>query len=98
MVGISIIFCFKQKTAYDVRMMDWSSVVCSSDPLIGRPVTTTGFGLARAAETAAVQPAGPEPRISRRQCLEVLMYTRGRNETCLEPVETTALRATLRDH
>src|SRR3546814_8158840 len=24
-------FCFKQKTAYDVRISDWSSDVCSSD-------------------------------------------------------------------
>src|SRR3546814_1975882 len=26
-----IFFCFKQKTAYDLRMSDWSSDVCSSD-------------------------------------------------------------------
>src|SRR3546814_2233875 len=25
------IFCFKQKTAYEVRISDWSSYVCSSD-------------------------------------------------------------------
>src|SRR3546814_14166687 len=25
------VFCFKQKTAYDVRISDWSSDVCSSD-------------------------------------------------------------------
>src|SRR3546814_10368189 len=25
------IFCFKQKTAYEVRISDWSSDVCSSD-------------------------------------------------------------------
>src|SRR3546814_4338342 len=24
-------FCFKQKTAYEMRMSDWSSDVCSSD-------------------------------------------------------------------
>src|SRR3546814_8931254 len=24
-------FCFKQKTAYDMRISDWSSDVCSSD-------------------------------------------------------------------
>src|SRR3546814_3727397 len=24
-------FCFKQKTAYEMRISDWSSVVCSSD-------------------------------------------------------------------
>src|SRR3546814_8202806 len=27
----AIIFCFMQKTAYDMRISDWSSDVCSSD-------------------------------------------------------------------
>src|SRR3546814_3192735 len=27
-------FFFKQKTAYEVRISDWSSDVCSSDPLV----------------------------------------------------------------
>src|SRR3546814_1567782 len=27
------IFCFKQKTAYEMRISDWSSDVCSSDLL-----------------------------------------------------------------
>src|SRR3546814_9276379 len=26
-----IVFCFKQKTAYEMRISDWSSDVCSSD-------------------------------------------------------------------
>src|SRR3546814_2949126 len=29
-------FFFKQKTAYEMRISDWSSDVCSSDLLIGR--------------------------------------------------------------
>src|SRR3546814_1665807 len=29
--GVCIFFFFKQKTAYDMRIMDWSSDVCSSD-------------------------------------------------------------------
>src|SRR3546814_9108158 len=28
-----VIFCFKQKTAYEMRISDWSSDVCSSDLL-----------------------------------------------------------------
>src|SRR3546814_5901392 len=28
-------FCFKQKTAYEMRIRDWSSDVCSSDLLLG---------------------------------------------------------------
>src|SRR3546814_2592386 len=26
-----MVFCFKQKTAYEMRISDWSSYVCSSD-------------------------------------------------------------------
>src|SRR3546814_2067619 len=32
-LGIRIFFFFKQKTAYDMRISDWSSDVCSSDLL-----------------------------------------------------------------
>src|SRR3546814_4003561 len=28
---LSLFFCFKQKTAYEMRISDWSSDVCSSD-------------------------------------------------------------------
>src|SRR3546814_6395187 len=30
-----VVFLFKQKTAYELRISDWSSDVCSSDLLIG---------------------------------------------------------------
>src|SRR3546814_7871374 len=29
--GVVVVFFFKQKTAYEVRISDWSSDVCSSD-------------------------------------------------------------------
>src|SRR3546814_487362 len=31
-----MLFCCKQKTAYEMRISDWSSDVCSSDLVIGR--------------------------------------------------------------
>src|SRR3546814_4375777 len=31
--GFCYFFCFKQKTAYEMRISDWSSDVCSSDLL-----------------------------------------------------------------
>src|SRR3546814_6673625 len=38
------IFVFKQKTAYEMRISDWSSDVCSSDlPRIGRGLTRSPF-------------------------------------------------------
>src|SRR3546814_18950769 len=33
MVGVFVFFFFKQKTAYEMRISDWSSDVCSSDLL-----------------------------------------------------------------
>src|SRR3546814_11257587 len=35
-VCVGVFFCFKQKTAYEMRISDWSSDVCSSDLLAGR--------------------------------------------------------------
>src|SRR3546814_7329910 len=29
--NLCVVFCFKQKTAYEMRISDWSSDVCSSD-------------------------------------------------------------------
>src|SRR3546814_2983032 len=40
------IFFFKQKTAYEMRISDWSSDVCSSDLPIGENVII-GVGMAR---------------------------------------------------
>src|SRR3546814_15589346 len=31
-----VVFFFKQKTAYEMRISDWSSDVCSSDLIVGR--------------------------------------------------------------
>src|SRR3546814_8138870 len=40
--GILFIFCFKQKTAYEMRISDWSSDVCSSDLRNGRILLASG--------------------------------------------------------
>src|SRR3546814_16174232 len=41
-------FCFfKQKTAYEMRISDWSSDVCSSDLEIGRQAVKLGHRMAR---------------------------------------------------
>src|SRR3546814_10487478 len=41
---VSMFFCFKQKTAYEMRISDWSSDVCSSDlhEVTGRLVAMLG--------------------------------------------------------
>src|SRR3546814_3745321 len=41
-----VFFFFKQKPAYEMRISDWSSDVCSSDLLVvgfGQKIVTTGF-------------------------------------------------------
>src|SRR3546814_7442601 len=37
MVLLILFFFFKQKTAYEMRISDWSSDVCSSDLVTARP-------------------------------------------------------------
>src|SRR3546814_4897192 len=39
---LGFLFCFKQKTAYEMRISDWSSDVCSSDLLGFVPVRKPG--------------------------------------------------------
>src|SRR3546814_6870925 len=50
-----MVFFFKQKTAYEMRISDWSSDVCSSDLLPDREqVSPSCFGVARASEDHGV--------------------------------------------
>src|SRR3546814_4512413 len=44
MYVVFLFFCFKQKTAYEMRISDWSSDVCSSD-LLGRTEQKAGAGV-----------------------------------------------------
>src|SRR3546814_8913794 len=37
-----LVFCFKQKTAYEMRISDWSSDVCSSDLVLDAGVVAAG--------------------------------------------------------
>src|SRR3546814_1068197 len=60
-VYVCVIFFFKQKTAYCMRISDWSSDVCSSDlDIISRPPRASGsspFALANL-EHGAIQGLG----------------------------------------
>src|SRR3546814_6821029 len=44
-VAVVLFFFFKQKTAYEVRISDWSSDVCSSDLFGRRTVENSAQGL-----------------------------------------------------
>src|SRR3546814_997215 len=39
---VRFVFFFKQKTAYEMRISDWSSDVCSSDLLVARSIWAAG--------------------------------------------------------
>src|SRR3546814_2649000 len=51
------VFLFKQKTAYEMRISDWSSDVCSSDLRRDRGGAGGGSQYARAAPAAKASPA-----------------------------------------
>src|SRR3546814_3681862 len=56
-------FYFKQKTAYEMRISDWSSDVCSSDLSVRADVQTVTFASIRSAHRgAAPVPAASLPR------------------------------------
>src|SRR3546814_5452581 len=61
MFSILIFFFFKQKTAYEMRISDWSSDVCSSDLTPHVVTAITGFFVAL---TAAFLPVGKLADIS----------------------------------
>src|SRR3546814_5807297 len=52
-IKVLFMFFFKQKTAYEMRISDWSSDVCSSDLLIGE---NDPGGTARLGTTAREEP------------------------------------------
>src|SRR3546814_7583735 len=49
------LFFFKQKTAYEMRISDWSSDVCSSDLTVTSPLSSN----------AIAEPSGENTRLSR---------------------------------
>src|SRR3546814_3350945 len=60
-VRVGLFFFFKQKTAYEMRISDWSSDVCSSDLVAARegrayePVTAVGQHNAGVVERAGLR-------------------------------------------
>src|SRR3546814_16438299 len=57
---LSILF-FKQKTAYEMRISDWSSDVCSSDLLPAEMTTVEPRAFAPAIASASAWLQAPEP-------------------------------------
>src|SRR3546814_9036704 len=53
MLCVSVVFFFKQKTAYEMRISDWSSDVCSSDLLSTRGLAVSHRTVQRDLESLA---------------------------------------------
>src|SRR3546814_4084033 len=58
-VHVAIFFFFKQKTAYEMRISDWSSDVCSSDLALG--AMALAAPVAARQESPIIEPANGEP-------------------------------------
>src|SRR3546814_5880207 len=57
--AICILFFFRQKTAYDVRISDWSSDVCSSDlqePAVDERAAASGLSESRVHVRGSLEP------------------------------------------
>src|SRR3546814_3884809 len=72
--GLVMCFFFKQKTAYEVRISDWSSDVCSSDlhpgheidrPQSPEPITTDPLGLGEDDGDLAADQRSEERRVEK---------------------------------
>src|SRR3546814_4299168 len=63
-ICVCVLFFFKQKTAYEMRISDWSSDVCSSD-LLSRAQPSADPLPGRAARRVAPSRSGCVPRLPR---------------------------------
>src|SRR3546814_10291411 len=85
---VVVFFFFKQKTAYELRISDWSSDVCSSDLVpdfsLGRPRRPGGSGAGSGA--AARRAAAGRARF--RPCLDriVVRWNRGAVPSDHDPI------------
>src|SRR3546814_3740892 len=62
-----LFFVFKQKTAYEMRISDWSSDVCSSDLVTGDDIDMPAAVIA----LQVLRPVAPEPFVIARQALAI---------------------------
>src|SRR3546814_6494101 len=69
--GWMFIFFFKQKTAYEMRISDWSSDVCSSDLLIAADVGLHGKPVASLARLIDAAAGVQELRLARRALISM---------------------------
>src|SRR3546814_9321958 len=77
--GRFVVFCFfKQKTAYEMRISDWSSDVCSSDLILQRPVVERAAMLEPALRHPVLRDLAPGDR--QRAALQAALEKHRRSE------------------
>src|SRR3546814_6640656 len=97
-----VLFFFKQKTAYEMRISDWSSDVCSSD-LTGderRLQSGAGLGQRRTTTVQAPRGAGPDKtkpgqngdKLLAGRTLEEIQLTFDRNKGAFYAIFNRAMR------
>src|SRR3546814_3451209 len=98
-------FFFKQKTAYEMRISDWSSDVCSSDlsragdfegELLQRFGYLAGLMESALSEVVVASPAGK--RFLRKLMLRTALVDHGEIETLLENYERIATQSRSEEH
>src|SRR3546814_7355836 len=76
-MSLFVVFFFKQKTAYEMRISDWSSDVCSSDLKHSVKDSATSFQLARQHVSWPRLAAGQSEGFAMRMRLLCLMVVSG---------------------
>src|SRR3546814_15766095 len=93
-----MLFFFKQKTAYEMRISDWSSDVCSSDLIQYIDKRILGVNMERQQVLSTDQPRLQVDAFARfRITNPVRMYTAIRNEEKLQTQLETILGSSLRN-
>src|SRR3546814_6933756 len=94
MINRCYFFFFKQKTAYEMRISDWSSDVCSSD-LFSVPAIPQQLDAAAAAEAPAPSSAAKPAADSDDSKIAEIVVTAQRREEKLQevPIAVTAMDA-----
>src|SRR3546814_1506009 len=94
------LFFFKQKTAYEMRISDWSSDVCSSDLITHRyfaKCLTDAVREKRIHENVATQLDAPRKAVSKRKSLTADEATTLLMATASDPVAAEIGRASCRE-
>src|SRR3546814_3443102 len=83
MLTMTFFFFFKHKTAYDMRISDWSSDVCSSDLSFDAPLMFRQyFGPKRGGACRILSPGAPERLRPQNQNAMLLISGVARAEAC----------------